>query len=80
MRYKEFKILEKTLYKPSASSTPIYINIVNQILQSHKKFKIGAQGEKGEFIANPNQTIKSLEDQFLPWNRLESSLDELLGY
>lgn len=63
MRFKEFKIKEKMLYRPSASSTPVYINIVNQILQSHRKFKIGAQGEKGEFIANPNQTIKSLEDQ-----------------
>jgi 2-oxoisovalerate dehydrogenase E1 component len=31
-------------------------------------------------LDTPIPLAKSLEDQFLPWNRLESSLEELLGY
>lgn len=63
MRFKEFEILEKTLYKPSAGSVAKYISIVNNILKSNRKFKLGAKGEKGEFIAEPNQQIKSLSDE-----------------
>jgi hypothetical protein len=63
MRFKEFKIKEKTLYRPSASNTPGYIDTVNKILQSvDRKFRLGAQGEKGEFVADVGQKINSLND------------------